>query len=316
MGCDFVTTIPSHTVLDKFRIHGPAGLALFQEPATSDLVEASKSKETPKSKDDVETIFVTLNQSGSELVDITSSADIEDTMKLRMSMLKRYPKLRIHTQLHDAHVYIFKKWIIDYIASCKSPVGSLRAEFLPLLLRCQYDKRFAAKEGIEKFVTLSAQHDQLRDIKMSLAGVSPDSPKACPDLKVMAFVASEGLCLRVNTLWNYAEANRLMTKIFNENGGITSTAEINPSTQKSLDVLVGDGTRINERCTLKKSVIGNHCTIGKNVKIVNSVIMDYVIISDGVQLEGCIVCNNAKLNGKIQLKDCEVGAGYDFGGEK
>jgi translation initiation factor eIF-2B subunit gamma len=46
------------------------------------------------------------------------------------------------------------------------------------------------------------------------------------------------------------------------------------------DSLVGEGTRVDERCSVKHSVIGAHCQIGKNVKIVNSILMDNVSLGD------------------------------------
>ena len=95
--------------------------------------------------------------------------------------------------------------------------------------------------------------------------------------------------------------------------------------------MVGEGSRIGERVSVKKSVIGAHCTIGKNVKIVNSVVMDYVEIEDkcvvffdplfvfqlrtdiifscSVRIDNTVVCNNAKIMEKATLKDCEVGGG-------
>jgi len=44
--------------------------------------------------------------------------------------------------------------------------------------------------------------------------------------------------------------------------------------------MVGEGSRIGERCSVKKSVIGKHCTIGKNVKINNAILMDHVTVQD------------------------------------
>lgn len=58
--------------------------------------------------------------------------------------------------------------------------------------------------------------------------------------------------------------------------------------------MVGDGTSIGARCSIKKSIIGRHCNIGNNVKIINSVIMDYVTIKDGYLTY--IITHKIKLN--------------------
>src|SRR4051812_29517351 len=88
------------------------------------------------------------------------------------------------------------------------------------------------------------------------------------------------------------------------------TADISPRAQVGADSLVGDFTRIDERCSVKRSTIGAHCIIGKNVKISNSVVMDHVTIEDGVKLEGCVVCMRAQVLEKSDLRACEVGGGY------
>ena len=59
-----------------------------------------------------------------------------------------------------------------------------------------------------------------------------------------------------------------------------ATAEIAPRTQVGNDSVVGEYTKIDERSSVKKSCVGAHCVIGKNVKIANSVIMDHVVIDD------------------------------------
>jgi translation initiation factor eIF-2B subunit gamma len=42
-----------------------------------------------------------------------------DEVKLKMSIVKRYPKITWTTKLQDAHLYIVKKCLIDYIIDNK-----------------------------------------------------------------------------------------------------------------------------------------------------------------------------------------------------
>ena len=51
--------------------------------------------------------------------------------------------------------------------------------------------------------------------------------------------------------------------------------------QVGADSLVGEGTRIDSRCSVKRTIIGRHCTIGRNVKLTNVILMDRVTIQDG-----------------------------------
>lgn len=49
-----------------------------------------------------------------------------------------------------------------------------------------------------------------------------------------------------------------------------------------IDSLVGENTKIDERCNVKKSVIGANCILGKSVTVINSIVMDNVKIEDGL----------------------------------
>ena len=51
--------------------------------------------------------------------------------------------------------------------------------------------------------------------------------------------------------------------------------------QISADSKVAASVRVGERTSIKKSAVGPHCVIGKNVKIAGCVIMDHVEIKDG-----------------------------------
>lgn len=54
-----------------------------------------------------------------------------------------------------------------------------------------------------------------------------------------------------------------------------------PLLQIGADCLVGDSSVIGEKVSIKRSVIGRHCSVGEKIKIVNSVILDHVNIGDG-----------------------------------
>lgn len=45
--------------------------------------------------------------------------------------------------------------------------------------------------------------------------------------------------------------------------------------------MIGRSTKVEERATIKRSVIGKHCVIGKMTKIVGCVLLDHCVIADG-----------------------------------
>lgn len=56
---------------------------------------------------------------------------------------------------------------------------------------------------------------------------------------------------------------------------------IDSKAQVSTDSIVGFSTKVGERTNVKKSVVGRHCVIGRNVRINGCVIMDFVVVGDG-----------------------------------
>jgi translation initiation factor eIF-2B subunit gamma len=67
----------------------------------------------------------------------------------------------------------------------------------------------------------------------------------------------------------------------NQTGPPTKGPLIDTKAQISVDSSIGQSTRVEERASIKKSVIGKHCVIGKMTKIVGCVILDHCIVEDG-----------------------------------
>lgn len=60
-----------------------------------------------------------------------------------------------------------------------------------------------------------------------------------------------------------------------------SRSLIDHKAQISSDSMIGHSTRVEERTTVKKSIIGQHCVIGKMARIVGCVVQDHCVIADG-----------------------------------
>ncbi|KXS18015.1 nucleotide-diphospho-sugar transferase [Gonapodya prolifera JEL478] len=113
--------------------------------------------------------------------------------------------------------------------------------------------------------------------------------------------------LRASEPWSYLELNRYLTRpTVALPVRVASSADVHARSTVGQDSLVGDGTRIGERCSIKKSVIGAHCVIGKGVKLSGSVVMDYTVIEDNVKLDNCIVGFHAKIGKGSTLLNCDV----------
>jgi translation initiation factor eIF-2B subunit gamma len=112
--------------------------------------------------------------------------------------------------------------------------------------------------------------------------------------------ASTGFAIRVNTIPNFLEINRRVStrhvrvqlqklNLSQLLSDVTYSLPTEPKdrslidqkAQISSDTIIGGSTQVSERTTIKKSVIGRHCIIGKMAKIVGCVLLDHCVIEDG-----------------------------------
>ncbi|WRT64931.1 uncharacterized protein IL334_001871 [Kwoniella shivajii] len=135
--------------------------------------------------------------------------------------------------------------------------------------------------------------------------------------------------IRANTLAGYWELNRKFLKSLSasnqkithasprqnasseESNNSGTAPAISPAAQISPDSLIGEGTRVNERASIKKCIIGRHCNIGKNAKLTGCVLWDFVTVEENAKIENTIICSNGRIGEKSQIKDCEFGTGFE-----
>ncbi|KAH7927118.1 hypothetical protein BV22DRAFT_301994 [Leucogyrophana mollusca] len=273
-----------------------------------------------------------------------------EELELRMSLLSRSPRVKLSAKLQDSHVYVCKRAVLDVLQQ-KHQVDSLREDFFPWLCKIQYQQTKRAKYGhvlgalansvshsismkhstlhsnnIARVKAISITHptsnssplQQSRELGYSI----PPSPADSDDdrtvytslrVGVVIHRAESGFAIRANTLPSFLEANRhfLADTPYTLPSDPQKRALIDQKAAISADSTVGDFTRVEERASIKKSVIGKHCTIGKMVKIVGCVLMDHCVVSDGAKLEGCILGKNTIVGSKAELVKCVTQGGYE-----
>ncbi|ORZ03016.1 nucleotide-diphospho-sugar transferase [Syncephalastrum racemosum] len=295
--CDLVTDMDPRNLLDSHRVRDPTLTAMFFEPSLTD------------SKDEDLLPYVGIDPAQSSLVYKARQSTDED-FSMRMSLLEKFPRVRIHTDLQDAHLYIFKRWVLDMVAD-KENISSISEDLIPMLVKCQYQQRMVEREKVDDYARST---DVLFKTALSLSTTaSPEEQMQgtldkswVSPVSTHVYIQRGGVCGRGNTIASYSELNRHATKQGQNIIRVPATAEVAPKTQVGNDAMIGDYTKIDERSSVKKSCIGTHCVIGKNVKIANSIIMDHVVIEDNAKVDGCVIGKNAKILEKASLKDCDV----------
>lgn len=100
--------------------------------------------------------------------------------------------------------------------------------------------------------------------------------------------------IRANSLAGYWELNRrflrTMAPTINVQPPATPTSArpedgqavpaISPSAQISPDSLLGESTKVGEKASIKKCIVGRHCNIGRGAKLTGCVLWDFVTVEE------------------------------------
>jgi len=350
--CDFVPppTLALTQILNKFRTEstydGAIATAFFYEGRKPD--KGSSADEwglvpTPTP--------IVWDERSETLLHIDTPDDADrnsEDLELRMSLLSKYPRVKLSATFMDSHVYACRRQVLDALQE-KSSFDSIREEFIPWLCKPQYQRTKLEKYGRvlnpvtnaltqelalkhstlhskapvhlqhkEAFLHSPPSDDQNQEHTKSLVLDEDEEEARIPASLRMSLVihrAQEGYAARANNLHAYLDLNRhfLSQQTYSLPTDSDSRAKIDQKAQISSDSMVGHSTRVEERTSIKKSVIGNHCVIGKMVKIAGCVIQDHCVIADGAKLDGCILGKGTKVGGKAELSRCVTQCGYEVG---
>ena len=141
---DLVLTIPPRLLIDPFRSLQSALTAVYFE---------SDGTESKNIRDEDLFDYVGIENSKSRLVYQVSCLDVDEKIELKAGLLKKFPVIDLHTNYKDVHLYLFKRWVIDFIFE-KKKISSIKNDLVPLLLKCQYNKRICEREGIDKCIQI------------------------------------------------------------------------------------------------------------------------------------------------------------------
>lgn len=256
LSCDLITETPLYKMIEQHRTNSALVTIMLatspQAPTGGKGEDANRFTELEESE-----VFAGMDESRKRLLYLVGKADVDDNLEFRMSLLYKFPCILLRTNLTDAHCYIFRKEFLELLdsgeANGQRKFFSVREELIPRLVRKQ---------------------------KPSTKCVDRLAATGVPDQCAVRLVDGE-FCVRVNSLKSYTEANRHIMKTLP--AGIvrmSPSADISPKGGVGSDSMVGDFTKLGEKSSVKRSVIGSNVIIGKNVKISSCIIMDNVTIDD------------------------------------
>ncbi|XP_012256048.2 translation initiation factor eIF-2B subunit gamma [Athalia rosae] len=324
VSCDLLTDINLSGMLDSYRTHSASITALLlQVPTLPDKFVTPG----PKSKQKPETDLIGVDNETDRLVFLASASDFEESINISKKLYRKHTDFNIHSKLLDAHLYIIRKWILDYLVFDKS-ISTIKGELLPYIVKKQLsppsnpkemDKntsivaldtkkdifQFAVDKPLDNLIrSMSAFNDHSTDLNVAYNGDS---------IRCYAYTESKSFGLRANNAQMYSLANSV---IFGKSSLIGIPANQMPVEFPSAVVkctqlekcLIGDNAVIHEKTSLKFSNIGANSIIEPKTRLSNCVVMDNVTIKEGCVISNCILCNGSIIQEGSELKDCIVGS--------
>ncbi|KAH6814276.1 transferases/nucleotidyltransferase [Perilla frutescens var. frutescens] len=332
---DLVSEIPPGAVAATHRRHDAVVTAMLCPVPVSGLSDSGSSGAKDKSKKTSRYNIVSLDPTKQFLLHIAAGAEVDKDIRAQKSILRAVGMMEIRSDLMDAHMYAFKRSVLQDVLNQKETFQSLRRDVLPYLVRSQLRSEILSN-GVQSDENSNGQNaPQNSKILLSQLLANSSTPNfheiyalglagsASPMRKThkcCVYIANKSkYCARVNSIQAFIDINRdvvgdashLSSYTFSaHNNIIHPSAVLGSKTTVGPQCMLDEGSQMGDKCSVKKSVIGRHCRIGSNVKIVNSVVMNHVSIADGCSIQGSIICSNVQLQERAVLKDCQVGAGF------
>uniref|UniRef100_A0A7S0H794 Translation initiation factor eIF2B subunit gamma n=1 Tax=Amorphochlora amoebiformis TaxID=1561963 RepID=A0A7S0H794_9EUKA len=331
VSADVITDCKLLVVADTHRSNDAVATLLFSKVKGSgvDVKDKKSSKNPAKKKQEAayqpECNFIGLEQDSGRVLVYTAKADVEDSLSVSKRLLQSHPRMTLHSQLDDAHIYIFSHWVIKVILQDKS-ISSIQNELIPYLVKAQFRCPEDLKEEKSKAVWSRVDKNFAQGEALGMSSVPP---KSIDSLLCMSYVPDPSkFSFRVNTVPAYKHANREVVNLHDSEGKpIVESGYVLPEEAKATgkkgkaafnvgkDCVIGDGVQIGVKTNIKKSVVGSYCKIGEKCRISNCVLMDHVTIEKQVTLSDTVVCSNAHIQAMSSLDNCEVGANYTVPGK-
>ncbi|VDN32475.1 unnamed protein product, partial [Gongylonema pulchrum] len=247
-----------------------------------------------KARQSVGCDFIALAKNN-QLLFIGSEEDYDEEVPMDLILLKKCRSALFTTAYNDCHVYIMKKWILNFIKMHRN-FTSLKADVIPYILKKQF-----TKDGLE--LVENEPVDPLSELVQKLSFGTAIASRKQPAVRCFAYILTQEngyIIAHVNTIGAYFEVNkaivRFLSSRFSEKFPTGQTVDT-PNTPTGFECYVSAAAQFavvqhtaaeegeiakpllrSEKPIIKRSVIGANSIIGMKTKIINSLVMDGCII--------------------------------------
>ncbi|KAM3962282.1 eukaryotic translation initiation factor 2B subunit gamma [Aphomia sociella] len=319
---DLITNINLNDVLNLHRKHDASLTTLFFNNGPEEWIELPGLKSKTKPDRDL----VCIDKETQRLVFLASASDFEESVTLPRILIKKFDSISLYSRLLDAHVYVMKKWVLNYLVE-SDKFTSVKGELIPYIVKKQLSKpkNEGDKKGLSEknldvtvdifdcatengFESKIREMSSYNDHRLGSKGVYYNDIVRC-----YAHIPNKNTFgMRINTLSTFYLCNNKILSKWEELTGSTLTERFHPSSEvntKQIDEnsTVGDKSIVNEKTSIKCTFIGANCTIENKVRLTNCILMNNVTIKESCVLQDCVVYTGATVDTGCSLQYCLVG---------
>lgn len=113
----------------------------------------------------IERDLIGIHESSQRLLLLSSTSDYEESLSLSGHLLRNKEQISIHTRLCDAHVYIIKKWVIDFLIQTDG-FSTLKGELLPYIVKKQLARAsvFGEQDKLTSVINANTKVDDIFNV--------------------------------------------------------------------------------------------------------------------------------------------------------
>ncbi|XP_026464373.1 translation initiation factor eIF-2B subunit gamma-like [Ctenocephalides felis] len=309
--CDIVTESNIDELLLLFRLHNATISCMFFSNMDEKLFIPG-----PKNYYKPEHDIVCIDKQTNRLVLLASASDYSESITFPLHLLKKHKSLTIFSKLLDSHIYAIRNDILDYL-SYEKHITTIKGELIPLVVKKQLSCKISTTENENSKNSLMdlLRNDNTLNFNSAYNDSVNGSPKYFGDsIKCYAVVKkSNCLGIRVNNIASFCLCNQkikeLWPKINKDESELTLISQSSDIKSNQIDekCIIGIKNVINEKTSLKNTLLESNCVVNPKVRITNSLIMSGVIIEENVIVEDCVIGCNAVIGKGSNLKACLIG---------
>lgn len=262
---------------------------------------------------------------------------------IRHGLIRQHPRIQMRMSHRDAHIYIFPRWIMDFIRE-NERLDSIGEDVIGWWAKAGWQTGLAQKLGFDRifpkqatnnFDTDSAHDDSISSdstgprnadandlVRTHMSPVGADQSKSANNVPpILAYIhpyePAAPLIRRVDTAQLLLAISLQLAKLPSlEEAGTSPFAYPRKvmypegvkgrTTITRQDSLVGENVTVDEKVAIRESVVGANCQIKEGAKLSQCLLMDGVVVGKNCKLTRCILGKRSEIGDNCTLTDCEV----------